>query len=100
MSAICTGTFKKLKPIGKVQHNSRIESSLSCKKGALRVVLRTKFFILLAKTGLRKINSAACGFSPIKIHFSDYPKSLISRITEAYVLSIKYRYWDILLKKH
>ena len=70
---------------GIFQHNSRIESSLSCKKGALRVVLRTKFFILLAKTGLRKINSAACGFSPIKIHFSDYPKSLISRITEAYV---------------
>ena len=31
---------------------------------------------LLAGTGLRKLSSAACGFSSIKI-FSDYPKSLI-----------------------
>ena len=40
-----------------------------------------------------KISSAACGFSPIKIHFSDYPISLFSRINEVYVFyfSIKYR---------
>ena len=42
--------------------------------------------ILLARTGVRKISSVACGFSPIKIHFSDNPKSLISRINEVYVV--------------
>ena len=39
-------------------------------------------------------------FSSIKIDYSDYRKSLISRINEVYVFSIKYRYSDILLKKH
>ena len=51
---------------------------------------------------LRKENSTVtCGFSPTKIHFSDYLKRLISRINEVYVFSnkIKYRYRDILLKK-
>ena len=43
-----------------------------------------------------KISSvASCGFSSIKIDYSDYPKSLISRINEVYVFSIKYRYSDI-----
>ena len=46
-----------------------------------------------------KISSVAWGFSFIKIDHSDYPKSLISRINEVYVLSIKYRNSDILLKK-
>ena len=41
--------------------------------------------ILLAGTGVRIISSEACGFIPIKIHFSDYPKSLISRRNEVYV---------------
>ena len=31
------------------------------------------------------ISSVACGFSSIKIDYSDYPKSLISRINEVYV---------------
>ena len=44
-----------------------------------------KSSILLAGTGIRKISSVACGFSPVKIRFSDYPKSLISRINEVYV---------------
>ena len=35
-----------------------------------------------------------------KIDYSDYLKSLISRIYEVYVFSIKYRYSDILLKIH
>ena len=39
-----------------------------------------KSSILLAVTGVWKINSVACGFSSIKIDHSDYPKSLISRI--------------------
>ena len=47
-----------------------------------------------------KISSIACGFSSFKIDFSDYPKSLISRINEVNVFSIKYRYNDILLKRH
>ena len=44
-----------------------------------------KSSILLAGTGVRKISSVACGFSSIKIDYSDYPKSLISRINEVYV---------------
>ena len=42
----------------------------------------------LAGTDAKKISSVACGFSPIKINFSDYPKTLISRINminEVYV---------------
>ena len=31
-----------------------------------------------------EIVSVACGFSSIKIEYSDYPKNLISRITEVY----------------
>ena len=47
----------------------------------------------LAK-GKKSTVTVACGFSPIKIHYSDYPK----RISEVYVFfSIKYRYSDILL---
>ena len=48
-----------------------------------------------------KVSSVASygGFTSIKIDYSDYPKSLISRINEVYVFSIKYRYSDILLKK-
>ena len=55
-------------------------------------------FVTLAGTGVCKSSSVACGFSSIKIDYSDYPKSLISRINEVYVFSIKYRYSDILLK--
>ena len=58
-----------------------------------------KSSFLLAGTGVWKISSVAYGFSSIKIHYSDYQKSLISRIYEVYVFSIKYRYSDILLKK-
>ena len=50
---------------------------------------------LLARTGVRKISSIACGFSQIKIHFSDYATILISKINEVYVFSIKYGYSDI-----
>ena len=38
-----------------------------------------------------KINSVACGFNPIKIDYSDYPKKLSTQqIKEDYVFSIKY----------
>ena len=45
----------------------------------------TKKLHLLAGTGIWKISSVAYGFSYIKIDYSDYPKSLISRINEVYV---------------
>ena len=49
---------------------------------------------------MEKNSSVACGFSSFKIYYSDYPKSLISRINEVkYVFSIKYCYRNILLKK-
>ena len=64
-------------------------------KNALHVVLCTKKLHFLARTGVRKISSVACGFSPFKIHFSDYTERLISRINEVYVFSIKYRYHGI-----
>ena len=41
-----------------------------------------KSSILLAGTGVWKISSVAYGFSSIKIDYSDYLKSLISRINE------------------
>ena len=41
--------------------------------------------VLLAGTGVWKISSVACGFSFIKIDYSEYPKSLISRINDIYV---------------
>ena len=41
---------------------------------------------MLAGTGVRTISSVACGFSPIKIDYSDYLKSSISRINEVYVV--------------
>ena len=50
-----------------------------------RSTMYEKNSILLAGTGVRKISSVACGFNSIKIHFSDYPKSLNSRINEVYI---------------
>ena len=38
-----------------------------------------------ARTGVRKISTVACGFSPIKIHYSDYQKCFINRINYVYV---------------
>ena len=55
-------------PIGKDRHNSSIESSLGVRKA------RFLSSILLLGTGVRKTSYVACGFSPVKIHFSDYPK--------------------------
>ena len=43
-----------------------------------------KSSILFAGNGAVKISSEACGFSPFKIYYSDYPKSFISRINEVY----------------
>ena len=44
-----------------------------------------KSSILVARIGIWKISSLACGCSPIKIQFSEYPKNLISRINDGYV---------------
>ena len=40
----------------------------------------------------KETSTVANGFSPIKIHYSGYPKP----VNEVYVISIKYRYSDIL----
>ena len=61
----------------------------------LGVVLCMKKLHLLEGTGVRKERNVACGFSPIKIHYSDNPK----RINEVYVFSINYRYSNILMKR-
>ena len=43
----------------------------------------------------------ACGSSPIKINYFDYPNHFINRINKYYDFSLKYRYHgDVLLKKH
>ena len=51
-----------------------------------------KSSILFAGNGAVKVSSVACGFSPVKIDYSDYPKSLISRKNEVYFFFIKYCY--------
>ena len=58
----------------------------------------TKSSILVAGTGVWKISSVACGFSSIKIDYSNYLKSVISRINEVHVFFQKYP--NISLKKH
>ena len=45
-----------------------------------------KSSILLAGTGVWKNSYVVCGFSSIKIDYSYYPKSLMSRINEDYVV--------------
>ena len=45
-----------------------------------------KSSILLAGTGVWKISSGACWFIFIKIDYSDYTKSLNSRINEVYAV--------------
>ena len=82
--------------IGKVWHNSRIKSSLRLRKGPNAWYYVWKSSILLGATVVSKISSVACGFSPIEIFFSEYPKSLISRINEVYEFFNKillYRYF-------
>ena len=61
-------------------------------------MFKPKSSILLARTGVWKISLVACGFRSIKVDYSDYPKNLNRRINEVYLLSIKYRYNDVLLK--
>ena len=51
-----------------------------------------KSSILFARNGAVKISSVACGFSPVKNNYSDFPKSFISRINETCFFSIKYCY--------
>ena len=46
------------------------------------LVLCTKMLPFFARNGAVKISSVACGFSLVKIDYSDYPKSFISRINE------------------
>ena len=62
----------------------QFENQTSCMKG---VVLLWKNCILLAGTGVRNIRTVACGFSPIKIHYSDQNKWSLC----VCFFSIKYR---------
>ena len=81
-AAVCNS----LALFGKVRHNSRIESWFRVYvRSITRSTMYQKSSILLAVTGVWKISSIACGFSSIKIDYSDYPKSLMSRINEVYV---------------
>ena len=48
-------------------------------RSIMRSTMYQKAPILLAGTGVWKISSVACGFCSIKINYSDYLKSLISR---------------------
>ena len=57
-----------------------------------RSAMYQKSSISSARTGVWKLSSVACGCSSIKIDYSDYPKSLISRINEVYEFLIKYRF--------
>ena len=49
-----------------------------------------KSSVLLAGNWRQEYGSVAYVFSPIKIHFSDQPKSLISRINKFMYISITY----------
>ena len=80
------------------QFRNRIMARVYLRSIIARSTMYQKSSILLAKTGVWKTSYIACGLSSIKINYSEYPKSLISRINEVYVFSIKYRYSDILLK--
>ena len=82
-------TQKKLHPFLLVLFDVNQESPVQLKvqikpQVYLWRILRSSMYVL-AGTGIRNIISVACGFSSIKVHFSDYPKSLISRINEVYV---------------
>ena len=65
----------------------------------MRSTMYQKGSILLAGTGVWKISSVACRFSSIKIDYSDYPKSLISRINEVFFFN-KIALLRHFIKKH
>ena len=71
--------------LGKYRYKWKIESSLWCTEGALRVALCTKNLHFVSQKRGKKKYVLACKFSLIKIHLSDYPKSLISLINDVYV---------------
>ena len=69
-------TTDLIQAIGKLRLNSRIKPRLYVRRGTLY----EKSYILLAGTGVMKISTVACGSSPIKIRYFDYPKHFIDRI--------------------
>ena len=57
--------------------------------------------ILFAGNGAVKISSVACGFSRVKIDYSDYPKSYISRIKDFFFHKNHYSvffFYDIIVE--
>ena len=77
--------MRRLGSIRKARHNSKSSQASGIRKEHYALYYVRKSSILLSGTGVRKISFVACGFSTVKIHFSDYLKSLISRINEVYV---------------
>ena len=65
-------------PFGKLRHNH----GLAVCKERYAYYYVPKSSILFAGNGAVKISSVACGLSPVKIDYSDYPKSFVSRINE------------------
>ena len=66
----------------KVNKTASVFSGLNVTSHCLAQYYVPKSSILLTGTGVWKSSSVACGFSSIKIDYSDYSKSLISRINE------------------
>ena len=65
-----------LTSIGKSLPNSRIKPRMHVRRS-----IKYEKLHFFARTGVMKTSTVACGFTPIKIHYSDYPK----RINEVYV---------------
>ena len=80
------------------QFENRIMTLVYVRSITRSTVYQKLYFV--SRNWRMEISSVACEFSSIKFDYFDYPKSLISRTNEVYVFSIKYRYSDILLKKH
>ena len=69
----------------------------------VRHITRSKMYnkrLDFVGTSVRKISSVASGFSPIKIHFSDYLKSLINRIDEAAITLVIVLAWFLWRQYH
>ena len=98
-TSISKQTNSNLNRESPTQFENRIKSRMYVRR-ITHSSMYEKSPLLLAGTGVRKISSLACWFSPIKINFSDYPKSLISKKMQLMYVSIKYRYSNISLKKH
>ena len=72
--------FEPHLPIGKLLLNSRIKPRINVRRSTMY-----EKAAFISRNRSRKI-VLSMGFSPFKIHYSDYPKRFINRINEVYVL--------------